>query len=105
MNYYEINLRLAEIAEVSVTRIRSIYSDTLLREGTTYEWSPLTDWSQLGPLMEQHVWDIERHLELTWSVWAQGFERHSVLPGATDADLKRAIALAIIAAHEEETNG
>lgn len=101
MTDYEINLRLAKIAGIEDIPWLHKPHPPYVRMPGFVPYSPLTDWSQLGPLMEQHVWDIERHLGPTWSVWAQGFERHSVLPGATDADLKRAICLAIIAAHEE----
>ena len=116
MTDYEINKRLAEIAgharwiaeqqhfeRQGIVSFKRENPAAYSRDEYPPAWQPLTDWSQLGPLMEQHVWDIERHLEPTWSVWAQGFERHSVLPGATDPDLKRAICLAIIAAHEEGT--
>lgn len=104
MNDHEINLRLAEIAEVSVTRIRSIYSDTLLREGTTYEWSPLTDWSQLGPLMERECvsasFDYDYPTAVGWVT--QVYAKHDRLAEENHPDLKRAIALAIIGAHEND---
>lgn len=100
MNDHQINKRLAEI---------SAGGDPTKREKMLYTfsvglWNPLHDWGQLGPLVEKYVWDIERHpASDSWSVWVEGFER-SVLPGATETDLKRAISLAIIAGHGGKEN-
>jgi hypothetical protein len=108
---YEINLRLAEIANTRVSRCvmepegRSI----LMRMEDAYpvvpleEWSPLTDWSQLGPLMERE----RASAETIWSHCRQWRSEVRMGPGkvpvrADDRDLKRAICLAIIAAHQPD---
>lgn len=109
MDDYEINRRLAEIAGEMVWR--TTFADN--RQGLGYpgtpkrpirEWSPLTDWSQLGPLMEAHVLDIERYATdpQEWCVWAMRGGKEGTKPGYAHIDLRRAICRAIIAAHEEE---
>jgi hypothetical protein len=106
MTDYEINKRLAEIAGVSLyaksdesglCRIREKSRRTLL-------WSPLTDWSQLGPLMKAQ--DIS-----VWSLSAGGpwtaecpYRKHGMMECASansEISMERAICLAIIAAHGE----
>jgi len=102
---YEINKRLAEIAQVFA------YSNEATEEGSTAlyfyggtEWSPLTDWSQLAPLMERFMFDAERHSDAhdsIWTVTAQSMPG-SPMVRATAETLKRAICLAIIAAHQPD---
>lgn len=118
MTDYEINRRFAEIAGVRVrstmgspdgTRLPSVIvwkpEKTEAREGYT-PWSPLTDWGQLGPLVERYVYRIERGYPGENSCYAAAVSfpepgEWVMARGPDCADLKRAIALAIIAAHEE----
>jgi hypothetical protein len=101
---YEINKRLAGISEVSVApdgenRV-GIEEGLLTGEGD--EWPPLTDWSQLGPLMEAFISDIRRvpgsrqHSAECWC--DEPGESHGMY---TASSLPRAICLAIIAAHDQ----
>ena len=99
---YEINRRLAEIAGVRLYAKRDesglcrIKPPPDLGSGL---WKPLTDWSQLGPLMEAHVLRAERHpYDNPGQEWRVdcGSGGHGLGTG-----LKHAICLAILAAHEE----
>ena len=109
MDDLTINRRLAEIAGVPLGRP----SDEFGREGNAMKmphkqglWSPLTDWSQLGPLMERFKVTIDHYHSSAFGperfraacdcVGSLGFV------DAEDSDYVKAICLAIIAAHEEE---
>lgn len=103
MNDHEINRRLAQISAGGdpIKRRKLMYT---LASGS---WRPLTRWPQLGPLMEAHVWSIERHFAnpQEWRVWAKGLDPEGSMVGYAcmeHIDLKRAICLAIIAAHKEQ---
>jgi len=111
MTDYEINRRLAEIAGLAVTSPRigamqewvSVADDRLVYHQHPWSpgepWDPLHDWSQLGPLMEQCRIGLEYQGE--WDAWAYNADDLGNEGQHCDPDLKRAIALAIIAAHEE----
>jgi hypothetical protein len=102
MTDYEINKRLAEIAGYEAL------PDSLERGAVAttdgFLWSPLTDWSQLGPLMKAQ--DIS-----VWSLSAAGpwtaecpYRKHGMMEcsaATSEISMERAICLAIIAAHEE----
>jgi len=97
---YEINRRLAEIAGVDVYDANGT-GVTLKVRGWPLgpKWRPLTDWSQLGPLL------VKTRLTLVQSVRGSDSARayHPTKNvGVEAADTMRAVALAIIAAHEEE---
>jgi hypothetical protein len=100
---YQINRRLAEIAGAHL--VPGTHELLVYRYGDDYpehttEWSPLTDWSQLGPLLDGNH-DIALHTDggLTQvECWPSATQAG----GATDGDMKRAICLAIIAAHDDE---
>lgn len=103
---YEINKRLAEIAGVNVRE--ALVSDfdaedpiVLIRMDQQPEaWSPLTDWGQLGPLRErERIW-VSDSDDGTWFASAPP-HCGTTEPTQRSPDLKRAICLAIIAAHEE----
>ncbi len=108
MNDYEINRRLAEIAGVDV--LQKYYEDGdgpfLLTIADFDVWNPLHNWSQLGPLMER----FRVQVEPGWLRYPDGAECWGAIvvcedgtsADGEDPDLKRAIALAIIAAFEEE---
>ena len=102
MTDYEINRRLAEIAGVKAWDRRlfgvlRMYIDVDPENSDEVEeWSPLTNWSQLGPLMERERIEITKDGHEYWGAWLNDHE-----PAAVEKDLKRAICLAIIAAHED----
>ena len=102
MTDYEINKRLAEIAGHEVVTIGDggvVWVGGLVGRDYVCVWSPLTDWSQLGPLMERFETDV-----LTYGGEYQvDVHVEARAGGHTSTDLKRAICLAIIAAHEEGT--
>jgi len=115
---YEINKRLAEIAgadfwPAKIHKRERLYvdgEDTGTGEGPpAIEWDPLHDWSQLGPLMEQSditvgaAWDEETDTYSRWSAmcFPPGAPEDAEAQSVLNPDLKRAIALSIIAAHDE----
>ena len=116
MTDYEINKRLAEIAGFEWAELDGRFQYARLNHpdfGSMWapEWSPLTDWSQLGPLMERFgAWPEPYNFDRpdgywegcceTGPAWADVFDTESGWPRSED--MKRAICLAIIAAHEEE---
>jgi hypothetical protein len=111
MDDYQINKRLAEIAGLNVIEDTSEcepledYEDPNgILCGVAWEeivWSPLTDWSQLGPLMEQFDVAVKRRVGGTSSHDGHWAAEVDGLFGV-DLDMKRAICLAIIAAHEDD---
>jgi hypothetical protein len=103
---YEISKRLAEIAGVEVDERPDWLGGPVMLLwhsscGQSDFWSPLTDWSQLAPLVERFVFDVERHSAAQDSPWTVIAQRTPESP-MVDASgpLDRAICLAIIAAHE-----
>ena len=104
---YSLNKRLAEIAGIRLTpgTWRCGGCDAEEYRMSVYEWSPLTDWSQLRPMLEAHDVSLRQSLPpIGRSSEGLGWEVDcgtALTEGVWDADLKRAIALAIIAAHEE----
>lgn len=104
MDDHQINARLADIAglETGVAEDGDGGWDLVVAiGGGWHDWSPLTDWSQLGPLVEKYVWDIERYATGEWCVWAKAVDKEGPEPDCAHIDLMRAICLSIIAAHEE----
>ena len=118
MDDFAINKRLAKIAGVEVEEDAGLLWDESAEPWPGIEWSPLTDWSQLGPLMERHHVHVgpeygEMHEEQP-GVWAERLEKWVAVadePGSLNGgtvrirqspDLKRAVCLAIIAAHAED---
>jgi len=103
MNDYEINKRLAEIAGgfSRIDALDAIGCCQVVRDGNCYPWSPLTDWSQLGPLMERLFVQVD--FRLGPPAMAMAYIEAGKCDGTwiADPDLKRAICLAIIAAHQE----
>ena len=73
MDDFAINKRLAKIAGVEVEEDAGLLWDESAEPWPGIEWSPLTDWSQLGPLLESVV---------------------------GEPDMMRGCCLAIIAAHD-----
>ena len=108
MTHYEINRRLAEIAGKNVWRTTFPSGRYGLCFPTTpkrpqVEWSPLTNWSQLGPLMERFVYALDRcEYDNPGRYWFVSTELGDRDEAVRDPDLKRAICLAIIAAHESD---
>ena len=115
MDDFEINKRLAEIAGVDV--VQDDFGMPWSVKNSDRHWCPLCDWSQLGPLMERHHVHVgpeygEMHEEQP-GVWAERLEKWVAVadePGSLNGgtvrirqspDLKRAVCMAIIAAHEE----
>ena len=104
MNDYEINRRLAEIAGVDVALDGDTGRLCNTNDGSFYE--PVSDWAVLGPLMER----FKPQCEPGWLRYPGGEECWGAIvvredgtsADGEDPDLKRAIALAIIAAFEEE---
>jgi hypothetical protein len=108
MNDYEINLRLAEIVGFDWAELDGRFQYARLDHpefGSMWghEWSPLTDWGQLGPLQERFDVATKRIRGATprhdgkWSAIIGPDNNCEIV---VDPDLKRAIALAIIGAHE-----
>lgn len=112
---YEINRRLAEIAGHAITEDCSDLDppdisfgedpSCVFIDGPDGEWcwSPLTDWSQLGPLMER----FSVRVGPSGLTGDQGWDASIYLPEGPVGNMehckdpRRAICLAIIAAHEE----
>ena len=112
MTDYEINRRLAEIAgharwiaerqsfeRQGIVSLKQGNPVAYSRDEYPPAWSPLTNWSQLGPLMERFETDVLLY-KGTNQVDVYVGDRAG---GHTSTDLKRAICLAIITAHEEGT--
>ena len=99
MDDYEVNKQLAEIAGVEWESRGEEDGVAVCVDGGWHEWSPLTDWSQMGPLMERFEVDVLPYKgEYQVDVYVE--DRAG---GHTSTDLKRAICLAIVAVHEEGT--
>lgn len=111
MDDYAINRRLAEIAGVEVRddgeRREGIEGGLLVGMSTWDDyWSPLTDWSQLGELIERFPFDVHRYPvhgdgELFAIVDVHTIDGSRGKGRAGDHDLKRALCMAILTAHEE----
>lgn len=115
MNDYEINLRLAEIAGRDLTDMPDWWHEGGSPEVFVFAgppeaaamptdvmcWSPLTDWSQLGPLMERFA--VEPCSDVTGDNWcAKAYVTDMCGPTRFAVSMKRAVCLAIIGAHEDE---
>ena len=100
MDDHEINKRLAEIAGVEVEEDAGLLWHQSEGPLPGIEWSPLTDWSQLGPLrVEQEISTMPpTRSHPAWRAYGKRIARD--IPTSTSA--MRAICLAIIAAHGEE---
>ena len=62
-------------------------------------WNPLTDWSDLGPLIEKHQIDITWHGYDDEKPYVRAWHEESVTP-VEHKSLPHAICLAIIEAHD-----
>ena len=99
MDDHEINKRLAEIAGVYAVEC-PVSGSLLFRpkpDAQHVEWHPLTDWSQLKPLTKRENIRIAPNPDASdwWRAWKIGCAH------ADSLSLKRAISMAIIAAHAE----
>ncbi len=126
---YEINLRLARIAgPEQVWRSVEPFQDlrkfemcrnedddeVQVRAGDWYvgDWDPVHDWLQMGPLADRFIFQVMR---IGDDPEALGYEclgiafpepgEWTVVRGAIHEDLRRAMASAIVAAHEEPEHG
>lgn len=107
MNDYEINLRLAEIVGFDWAELDGRFQYARLDHpefGSMWghEWSPLTNWGQLGPLVEStsemRVFNTTRR-----RYRASCFMPNRSTGGiGIDTNKMKAICLAIIGAHENE---
>ena len=101
MDDFEINKRLAEIAGVDV--VQDDFGMPWSVKNSDRHWCPLCDWSQLGPLMERHWVDLRPDTdEASWRASCKTKSDMWACLIHPETDLKRAVCLAIIAAHAED---